>query len=244
MDYDFTKLKRDPVAIRATFVKGSDGKVVTKTGCRIIFPVSFTERNLAVVGVNNYVTGFYCTIVGENYSLSMINAQMTLTPTVIKKIKIEGVEYYEFEFAKGAVVIDNIMLVKNDLLVYKIYLQHLAKGKIPPYMSYEDVCAVFDNTRKYAGANIGGQREVTELIVALIARNAKNKAEYYSQTGFLGSVGSKAPRPNYISMSDVQYGAATTLDKLTGAYAGSQGIVAALNNPSERAERVEIMLRA
>jgi hypothetical protein len=242
--FDFTKLQRDPAFIKSTMVAMDNKTIVTKTGCKIIFPVSFVERGLAVVGVNNVVTGFFCTMVGEKFALSMINAQMVLTPTVMRKIKIEGVEYYEFEFAKGAVVIANTMLVKNDLLVYKIYLQHVAKGKVPPYMTYEDMAGVFDTTNKYAGANIGQQREVTELILSLIARDAKQKNIYYSQTGRPGGIGSVAPKPYYISLRDVQYGAATTMDKLTGAYAGSQGIVAALNNPSERTERVEGFLRA
>lgn len=241
---DFTKLKRDPQKVLANFVFTPDHKVICKDDCRILFPVAFTESGLATVGVTNSVVGYYCTVVGDYYGISMVPASMNLNPTQVRKIKIGLVEYYELFFIRGSVVISNTYLVKNDLLLYKVYLHHIAKGKVPPYFTYDDMAGLFDLAKKYTGSKVGSQREVTELIVSTIARKPKDMRVYYRQTGYSGRLGSTDPAPAWIKMNNVVYGAVSTLDKLTGAYAGSQGIVAALNHPSERVDRVEGFLRS
>jgi len=241
---DFTKLKRDAKSVFTNFVFTPTHQILCKKECRIIFPVGFVETGMAVVGVSTSVIGYYCVVVGDEYAISMIPSMQVLNPAQVKRIKIDGAEYYELTFMAGSAVLTNTRLVRNPLLLYKVYLYHNAKGKVPPYFTYDDLAELYSHSKKYTNSKVGSQREVTEMIASTIARDAKNMRVYYRQTGYSGALGSKDPKPAYIKINNVVFGAVDTIDKITGAYAGSQGIVAALNHPGERVGRVEGFLRS
>jgi hypothetical protein len=216
--------------------------LVAKKALRIYVPVRYAERGLAQIGLETYIVGIFPIVVGDEYfSVMMVNAMMRIEPTSTVKTVILEEEYYEFTFAAGAVVVPSMNLVKNDQLVYKIYDEILSKGRVPWYMSYNLLSKIFDTAKSHAGANIGQNQEVTELIVSLIARDPNDRARYYRQI-VKSQEDMMSNPPDFVPLRSVTYAATNTTTKLGGSYF-REGVVSALNSPADRVESIEELLR-
>lgn len=240
---DPKQIHPDTRAVYDSRVVLEDGSVITKTGCKIYAPVRFEEKKLLNIGADIFLVGIYLIVLPDGgCAVSLTNAMVQITPTSFTTVKINGESYYEFVFAKGATVIKNVQLVKDNKLVYKIYNEIFSQGYVPFYLNYHTLASVFDSALKHAGANVGQNREVTELVVSIIARDAKDKSRYYCEAVQKLSDLHTNP-PTFIALRDVMYAPSNTLDKLAGSYMET-GVVSALNQPSKRTERVEAILRA
>lgn len=234
-------LIRDPKRVHDALRQLDDGRLVTVSGCKIYIPVRFEERELASIGIETYIIGIYAMVVEDQYyAVSLVNAMARIDPTSTLRTMIDGDEYYEFVFDPGATVFPSVDLVKTDTIVYLIYNEIFAKGRVPWYLGYNELAMIFDSARYHAGANIGQNQEVTELLVSIIARNPNNRHEYYRQ--FAKTPEALKTPPAFIALRSVSYAATNTLNKLAGSYA-RDGLISALVNPTSRVERIEELLR-
>lgn len=239
---DIRKLVRDAPKVHAALKELPDESLVTTKGCKIYVPARFAERGLASIGIETHIVGIYAIVVEDKYyGVSMVNAMVRINPTAITTVKVGEDEYYEFYFEPGSKVIPSVQLVKTDTLVFKIYDEIIAKGRVPWYLEYFDLAKIFDSAKYHAGANVGENREVTELIISMIGRDPKDRTKYYRQSIKSMDDVKKNP-PAFIPLRSVQYNATNTTTKLMGSYF-SDGLVSALVNPSEREERIEELLR-
>lgn len=235
-------LIRDPGLAKQVLEVLPDKKVVAKVTCKIVVPCRFIERGLAYVGIDNYIVGVMALVVEDRYCISTTNAMFNIEPTVTNKIKIEGEDHFEFVFEAGSTVFKTTALVKTDVLVYKLYDEIFSKGYVPWYLNYEDLGRIFDTARKHAGAKIGTNKEVTELVVSIVARDATDKTKYY-RTVINDLKDLTGIPPEFIPLRDVTYAATNTTNRIGGSHT-RVGIVAALNNPADRTERIESLLKA
>lgn len=235
-------LVRDPARVHACLKELPDGRLVTTKGVKIYVPTRFAERGLAQIGIETHIVGIYAiTVEDKYYGVSLVNAMQRIQPTSTVKVVLDDDEYYEFSFAPGATVVSSVQLVRTDTLVYKIYDEIIAKGRVPWYLGYPELAKLFDTAQYHAGANIGQNHEVTELIVSMIARDPKNRARYYRQVVQSPADVVKTP-PVFIPLRSVTYAATNTTNKLAGSYF-KEGLVSALVTPAERVERIEELLR-
>jgi hypothetical protein len=240
---ELSELKRDAGKVHACLQELPDNRLVAIKPVKIYVPVRFAERGLAEIGVDTYICGIYAIVTEDNYyAVSLVNAMIRIEPSSMIKVKFKGVEYFEFSFDVGSTIISTTYLVKNDVLVYRIYDEIIAKGRVPWYLSYEDMGKLFDSAKYHAGANIGQESVVTELIISLIARQATNKVNYF-RTTVKNLTDLATLKPVYIPLKSVTYGATNTTNKLAGSY-HSVGVTSALVSPSERVERIELLLRS
>jgi hypothetical protein len=244
----------DPDRVKSYLREVSGGRVATDEGqstevnnarlvaakpVKIVIPARFAERELAYVGIDTRIVGIFAMIVDDQYyGVSLANAMMRITPSSTSKVMYDEDEYYEFSFDAGATVCPQLDLVKIDTLVYNIYDEIISKGRVPWYLSYEQLGMLFDTAKEHAGANIGQQQEVTELMVSIIARDAEDRTKYYRQV----IAQDPQKKPVFIPLRSVAYAATNTLNKLAGSYA-KDGMISALVTPTERVERLEELLR-
>jgi hypothetical protein len=239
---DITKLKRDPAKVHACLRELEDGRLVCVKPVKIYIPSRFAERDLAQISIETIIVGIYAIVTEDGfYGVSIVNAMCRIEPTSTIKVVINGDEYYEFSFDAGSTVAANVNLVRTDTLVYKIYDEIIAKGRVPWYLGYPELAKLFDTAKYHAGANIGTNHEVTELLVSMISRDPQDRTKYYRQTVQSMEEVSKRP-PYFVPMRSVQYAATNTTNKLAGAYF-KDGLVSALVQPAERVERIEDLLR-
>ena len=239
---DIRSLVRDGDKVKAALHELPDGKLIVKKQIKIHIPTRFQERDLAEVGVDNYTVGL-CALILEDqyYGVLSVNAMLRITPTSTLRIKIDGTVYIEFVFNPGDTLTPSTQLVKTDTLVFRIYDEIISKGNVPWYLGYNDLGRIFDTARYHAGANIGTNSEVTELIMSLISRNKKDRTKYY-RTVINKLEDLETTPPAFIPLRSVIFGATNTTNKLAGNYFDI-GLKSALVSPAERTERIEELLR-
>jgi hypothetical protein len=239
---DRNQFVREPARVLAVLKELPDLRLVTTKPLKVYIPTRFAERGLAQIGIETHIVGIAMLVVEDKYSsILMVNAMMRIDPTSTVKVKMGEDEFYEFFFEPGSTFISSLELVKTDTLVYKIYDELFSKGRVPWYVTYSDLGKIFNTAREHAGANIGGNHEVTELLVSMIARNSSDRHQYYRQSIEKMADLIKNP-PAFIPLRSVTYSATNTTNKLGGSYF-HEGVVSALNSPAERVERLESLLR-
>lgn len=238
-----SKLVRDASRVHACLAELPDGRVVAKKPVDIYIPARFEQKGLAYVGVETLIVGIYAIVVEDQfYGISLVNAMIRIEPTSTLRVMFDGEEYLKFSFAAGSTVFADTQLVKIDTLTYLIYDEILAGAHVPWYLQYDDLSKIFDTAVYHAGANIGRNQEVTELIVSMMGRDPKDRTRYYRTVAKSVSAGGVGTKPVFIPMRNVQYGATNTTNKLAGSYF-RDGLVSALNTPTDRVERIEGLLR-
>lgn len=239
---DPTKLIHDPSRVLGALQELPDSRLVTTKGCKIYIPVRFAERGLASIGLETYICGVYAmTVEDQYYGVSLINSMLRIDPSSTVKVDVNGDEYYEFTFDPGSVVVLSLDLVQTDTLVYKIFDEIISKGRVPWYLNYLELGGLFDSAVEHAGANIGRNQEVTELLISMISRNPDDRHQYYRRSvQSLDQI--KSDPPAFIALRSVTYAATNTTNRLAGSHF-AEGLVSALVTPSERVERMEDLLR-
>jgi len=235
------ELKRNPTLAKTHFITTDQGSLLTKHGLSIMIPKRFVEVSLATVGSDNEIVGICAWIIGNEYFITLTNALFKITPDNITETIVDGDVYVSYNFDKNSVVMPNTNLLKSSGIVFHIFNELIAKGKVPWYINYLDRLNIFDSANKHAGVSFTDQKEVTEMIVAVNTRFKDNINQYYRHViKKEDDLISDKHKPT--SLRDVEFSATTTLNKLMGSYM-NRAITSSLNHPSERVEKLEEYLR-
>ncbi len=233
-------LTRDADYVLSRLVENEDGSVVTTAECSIQIPESFAARNLAVIGSEVFIFGFFPFIMGDRYAVNKTIAMMRINPSSTQKVVVNETPYIEFTFEPGDKIIASTALVVTDTLSYYMYDEFIAKGNIPWYMSYFDMANMFDTAKEHAGVNLGG-RSIIELIISTIARDPNDMTRLYRH--ILARPEDILTKPPVtVPFRSVIWNTSDTTSKLNGAYY-TEGINSALVNQSESVEMIEELLR-
>lgn len=239
---DWTHYQRDAKRAHAVLVEQPDGSVLTTKGCKIYIPERFAEKELAVIAAETYICGIFAIVVEDKYyGVSTANAMMRIKPSLISTVKFGEDTYLEFTFDPGAVVFATLDLIKNDTLVYRIFDEIIAKGRVPWYLSYDDLAKLFETSAYHAGVNLQGSHAILEMIAAAVARNPKDRTKYYRH-GVVNQSDKYDHPPVLIPLRSITLGTTNTTSKLLGSY-WDQGLNSALTNPSTKTENIEDLLR-
>jgi hypothetical protein len=233
-------LIRDADYVISRLVENPDGSIVTTEACSIHIPESFTAKNLAVVGSEVFIFGFFPIIMGDRYAVNKAIAMMRICPSSTQKIVVNETPYIEFSFEPGDKLIYTTALVVTDTLTYYMYDQFVAKGNIPWYMDYYDMANMFDTAYEHAGVNLGG-RSIIELIISTIARDPDDMTRLYRHI-LSKPEDVRTKPPVTVPFRSVIWNTSDTTSKLNGAYY-DHGINSALVNQSESVEMIEELLR-
>lgn len=233
-------LERDPAYIQSLYHESGDA-IIAKADLHIHAPTRYFERNLGALGEEKSLLAIYPIISGNKFATQLAMSILPISPTVFRKIIVNGSEYYDFFFPKGSVVHPNINILKRDTLVYQAFDEIMGKGNTGWYLDYETMTHFFDSAKEYASANIGETHEITELLVSLIARNPLDRRSYFRQL-IKSFDDMKKHKAVFIGLKNAIYAGTNTLDRLAGSYMET-GIMSALSNPSDRVERIEGLLR-
>ena len=137
-------------------------------------------------------------------------------------------------------MIEDINLLQDNKLIDKVYREFVSRGRVPAFMSYPDVCRIFSTAKEYAGASVGDSYEALAIPFSIIARNPDDYNQYYRE--ITNEVDIEKVKPVYVPASSVNFAASSTLTKITGAYF-YDGVVSAINNPTDRTEMLDHVLR-
>lgn len=232
-------LKRDAKRVAETLTTLPDGSVVTSTGCVILIPEKYIDKQLAFIGNEVSILGIYAIITPDGfYAVSTAMCMIRIDPTSNNRVVIDDVTYLELTFPKNSTVILSSTVVKRDIIAYQVYDFLIDAGHVPWFLEYDDLLKLFYLSDQYAGITFGANHSIIPLIVSNIARDPNLKTRYFRQAI------NESPKavPSFIPFKSVIYGPKTTTAKLMGAYFDS-ALVSALTNPNTRTEKVETLLR-
>jgi hypothetical protein len=102
------------------------------------------------------------------------------------------------------------------------------------------MCNIFNTAPYHAGANIGQNREVTQIIVSIIARQKDDRRLSFRHS-IKTEQDKRAKKPAWIALNSINYTATNAVSKISGSYQG-EGIISAMVNPTDRIERIESIL--
>ncbi len=238
-----TKYVRNAAAVKAALKETEGRQLVTTKNCKIQVPVRFNDVNLAQVGADTYVYGIFALILEDgSYSVCNVNSMFKIVPSRILTVKVDDVDYYEFHFNAGEVVVASTDLVKRDVRIYNVLNEIFFNGNIPWYIGYEDLGKIFDTSKSYANSNVNQNLEVIELLASLVTRNPKDRTQCYRMS-IRDREDLKTVAPAFIPLKSVFYAVTNTFNKLAGSYF-NDGVVSALVNPSTQSTRIENLLKA
>jgi hypothetical protein len=233
---DWKAFKRNPAKVRSAVQVQPDKSVVALRGVRIYVPERYLEKELADISSETYIVGIYAMVTDDGfYAVSRINAMMRICPTAINTVKFDQDSYLEFLFEPGSVVLATTDLVASETLVYQIFDEFVAKGKLPWFLDYDDRARLFESADKHAGVNLGKSHAILAMITAATTRQQDDRARYYRHN-LANSI------PVTIPLRSITYGTTNTTSKLVGAQWGD-AVDSALVTPAEKVEKVEELLR-
>lgn len=220
-----------------------DGEtMVAVSQIKMIIPERFVEHELATFAEEISTLAMVAFVVDDKYyAVSKIPAIWRTEPTLINKININDEPHIELTYMPGARVISNLNLVKVDSLLYRIYDEMIAKGRVPWYFNYDDICSLYEFSNYHAGKTVGANHSVFEVVAAAIARGPTDVRTYYRQE-ITEPTKDYKNRPMYIPLRAVSYGATNVVAKILGSHF-NENVTSSLVSPGERVERIEALLR-
>lgn len=237
-----TDLVRDAKKVYGHIRETDAGELVALKPVKVLIPARFPEYDLAIFEEEINILGICAFVVEDKYyAVSLVPAMMRTEPTLINNIRISDVDYIELSYDPGSRIIANLNLVKVDSLLYRIYDEMIAKGRVPWYLGYEDLGRLFENSHYHAGERVGSSPAIFEMIVAAICRSSDDAKKYYRQT-VAGREDLTRKPPTIIPLRAVSYGATNTIAKIMGSHF-NENVTSALVSPGERVEKVEQLLR-
>lgn len=241
---EMSSLTRNPSAVSKTLkvLEGSKKKdpksVMTTKGCKIYVPARYRNKNFANIGRDIYILGIYMMVVGNNYSISNVITMVKITPDLINETTIDGVEFIEFAFDPGSVVIPNINVVMQDKLPYYVYDEFISKGNVPIFFEYNDLLNLFKKTPKYSGVSLASSPTILHMVLSMIARDKNDLHQFFRSV----ANGKNNDQITYIPLTSNTHGANNTTSRLMGAHF-KDNITTALSNPAIHEENYEHNLR-
>lgn len=239
---DVSHLQRNAIKIHESLMNANNSLIVKKP-CKIYIPEYYIGSALGAIDEDISIVGIFCIVVDNKYyGVSRACALMKIGPSSSNIVDINGSKFYEFNFEVNDKVIKNLDLIRTGTLVYRIYNEFIAKGKIPWYINYEDLCFLFDTAKLHGNADLHTDSALLELIAASMARESDNKKSFYRHDLRLKDTSYHNP-PAFIPLKSVGYGATTAVSAVLGAHF-NEGLTALLSTPTLEVSSIDKVLRA
>lgn len=218
-----------------------DRQIIAKDVLKMYIPQRYESRDFLVLEDEITVLGYTAWVYKDFYAVTKIPGFFRTEPSLINNVLIDGEEYIEFTYNSGDAIVANIAVVKIDNLMYRIFDELIAKGKIPWYLDYNDVLTLYEYSDYHAGVTLGSTRAPMEIVAATIARSPNDPKLFYRQWLSDKNQIKKNPPVN-IPLRAVSYGATNVIAKLLGSHF-NENLTSALVSPGDRVEDVERLLR-
>lgn len=235
-------LKRDPDKIKKCFKKVGKSLVVTKD-IKVIYPERYESKNLAIVdNVVRLVSIFAILDDSNNYAVNNLPIFINLTPSNIDHVTINDELYTVLEFEEGSTYTESTELVINNKFLYDLFNLFYTNGKIPWFMSYNDLINIFSKTEKYANSDLGNNPIITEILASIVAKAPNDKTLLYREILENNKKLLESIKPTYVGLMNPYYTFDNTVSKISGSYY-TKGLMGALINKEKETTKIEEILR-
>jgi hypothetical protein len=211
-----------------------DGKIYCKEKCTIEFPKWYEDKELATIQDSVQFYGVFAIIIGDQYSVSIIPTLCQTTPIMVREIEREGIVYNQFIYGKDDCILDNVNVVKVEILSYNFFETYYMYARAPWYIEYEDLVRIMDNLPGYAKSNVGDNYISNEVVTSFITRSKADKKVFFRQNGTKGF--------EYVDLLSPYFSSLSTVNKLGGNYF-TNSLVSAIVQPETSTTKLEEHVR-
>jgi len=212
--------------------------IFTGTKLEIYVPKLYQERGLLILGdVATCLGIFQLRINGTFYADMMLLAKLSIEYVSSRVEKENDFEYIVLTLNTDSVFISNSVLVKDNSIIYEIFIVFLALGKIPPFISYETIHHLFDKDKEYCGVSLNVNHSVYEMIYAHMFRSIDEPYTFYRHTLM-------DKPPQIVAIHQISHAPQSSTARIVGSYL-TEGMTAALVDETEHGPSlIENLLRA
>lgn len=234
---DISKLKHDPDKVNKTLFVTDSNELRTAAGCKIYIPAGYIGKGLASISSEVSTLGVFAIFCDDvHYGVSMATSMVVLGPCDFDTVSMGDEDFYVFTFDKGAVVIEDVNLVKNKKITSPILDYFNDYGHSPWFMNGLLQSELLRDTKYFNDIFLGGGQPVYDMMVAPLARDPKN---IKTQWRHILKVDSDIfSRPALLPSRDIAANTTSNFARLNGSEM-KQGIKAALLSKPEREEPLE-----
>lgn len=232
-------MKHNPDVVRKGIEIKGDIVYVTKDTI-VHVPAWFRGKGLYLPDKNGVirVMGNFAVIQGDNYCKTFAPCFISLTPEKEKTIKVDDIEYIELFFPAGSKYISTLKSIHEKIPYVNLFVGYMLNAKAPWYMDYADIVELFLDGNLYAGLLLESRPETLELLHSMgeMTEDGKQLIRH------LQIKNARRKSMKAVPLSNVAFGAATALTKITGSYQ-SAGLDDALVTRTTKLSATERILR-
>lgn len=225
-------------AVTKVISDAGTNKYVTNEDMYLYYPEHFEHAGMVRVEATYQAIGYLAMVIDGYYAVLTLPAALSISPVGRQIVTIAEKEYVELYIPAGNILFNNMRVVKNSNVVYKIYNELVAKPNKPAFFNYDDALLCLSKCAMYAGLTLERTNVSTEIVVALTTRNADDLSEQYRH-----AIKTKNNvKPAFYGLRNIQYGVSNISTALMGSY-GDEGLDTILATPPKKVEDYERILR-
>jgi hypothetical protein len=222
---------------KSKYFKKVDGSIIFKgKKLKIYVPKNYADQKLFSIDNTVHTLGVLRYEIDNTYYSNMILLLMLeIDPSEINSINIENNAYYELVLYKNDRFLCNTNIIKNNDLLYQMFVSFLALGKIPTFLPYDKVSSLFDNAKEHCGISLGVNRVIFEMIYSHVYRDKADPKKFYRHTPM-------KELPLIIALHMISYSPTSNLAKLMGSYM-KEGLISSLDDVQNTTNEIENLFR-
>lgn len=210
------------------------------TGSEMIayVPKSYMRYGLLKIGdTTDALAIFEFTIKDVGDHSIFLPAMISMSPSDIQFVTLNGVDYLRCQFQKGDVFLNHREVVRNSYLAYVLFNEYIQNGRIPKFLDYNTCAFVFDIVKEITKSKMNVNHATFEMIFSHLARDREDVRKFYRLTDMNNP-------PRFLKLDDSAHATMTTTAKLIGGYLQDSinGMIANPNN--DTSSDIEDLLRS
>lgn len=236
---DVTDLKRDAAAIHKAYTVLEDKSVIANRTLEVHIPKKFVENGMAVVTDKVWTAAVMGIVIpGVCYAPLTALIDVTLIPTSMREVKVNGVQYLVLEFDEGDTLIENLGTVQDPNKPHAYYLEFNLYARLPWFMLKDDLTSLYDYAEYECGSKVGSSPQVARVFNSLQFRDPDNlDVAYRNSKAML-----EGRDPVIVGLNNGSMLIDGTFSKLLGGYL-NDNTVSAIVNPDTKVTDLEKIIK-
>lgn len=212
--------------------------IFTGKKLEIFIPKMYQDRGFLIIGECATSLGIFQLRIDDTYETNFIVLSKLVIEFISNRTVTENdYPYIVLTLERGSVFIQSNLLIKDQNLVYPIFITFFALGKIPPFIDYTNISKILDKVKPQCGVDLKLNNTIYEMIYAHMFRDAKDPYKFYRNTPM-------AEPPIVVALHQISHLPATASARIIGSYL-NEGLTASLVDDTERIpSTIENLLRA
>ena len=193
-------------------------------------PLRYQNENYLIIEDKVQALGIFTIRVNDSIMGGLqLPAVIQIDPSETYEQTIDGERYFTCVLTKGRMIMCSLSVMQIDKLPYFIWREFLSLGHFPSYITYRNVSTLFDDMGEVAGAPMGANHVIIELVLAHLFRDKDDLNIKYRNTDM-------TKPPAHVTLRDVSYGPSTTHARIFGSFSDTGRNAALLNQTDNNSE--------